>query len=244
MNRPRPTTALLAGCSFLTALAAAAPAAAHADHYSQSAYVALRSDGVHVELDLSPGAMVASQILSTIDTDADGSLSEAEQRAYAGAIAHDLSLEIDGRRQELAVATLDFPSVAHLASGETKISLDFTGPGARLPAGPHTLTFRNTHAPTRSTHQAHALAGTGGITIGKLTRDAVQENLTVDFTVAAAPGAAAAPEGEGPPSRSRPFVFLGLFVGASVLAGVASRRKRWQVMSVRKRIAGGASSAR
>lgn len=218
------SSTLLSSGSLVAALFAAATAAAHASHHGQSAYVTVGPEGVLVELDMSPGSQVARQVVALLDTDADGALSVSEERAYASAVLRDLSLEIDGRPEQLEISTLDFPPIEHLASGESKLSLSFVGPKEALSPGAHQLVFRNTHAPVTSAHQAHAIAADASIALGAPKRDASGDTLTATFTVTASPTGTRT-TGHDASEERRPL-WLGLLVGAPALLGVALQRRR------------------
>ena len=74
-------------------------------------YVTVAPEGVTIELDLTPGVLVAPQVVALIDTDGDGKLSEAEGRAYARAVLDDVLLKVDKRRYPLTVTTFSACSV-------------------------------------------------------------------------------------------------------------------------------------
>ena len=212
----RALTALL---SVLAVLSVTAEAAAHAHHYGQSAFVTVGPAGVKVELDLSPGALVAGQVVRLLDTDGDGHISEEELRSYSDVLIRDVSVRIDGELVVLKLASRDVPEPSHLATGEDRLRLSFTAAVPALSPGPHHLLLRNTHRPVPSAHQAHALAGDATVRIGKQRRDAAQDELSADFEVDGPP---AAPEER---SAASPLLRLTLLLGAgALLAGLSLRR--------------------
>jgi hypothetical protein len=87
---------------------------------------------------------VADRILAIIDTDRDGTISEAEQRAYANRVLRDVSLAIDERRLAPHVVAVSFPDIALMKEGVGAILIDFE---AERPPGGATrrLTFENHH---------------------------------------------------------------------------------------------------
>ena len=57
---------------------------------------------------LTPGVAVFPIVLASIDTNADGVISETEQRAYAERVLRDLSLTIDGDRLTPRLVSINF----------------------------------------------------------------------------------------------------------------------------------------
>jgi hypothetical protein len=66
-----------------------------ADVYLQATYITVAPAQIVVELDLSPGVLVAPQVLPQLDTDGDEQISEAEGQAYVDAMLRDVVLEVD-----------------------------------------------------------------------------------------------------------------------------------------------------
>src|SRR5918911_254751 len=96
-------------------LLAAAPASAHRlDEYLQATTMSVEKDRVQAQLRLTPGVAVFRRVLATIDTDADGVISEAEQQAYAQRVLGDLSLAIDGNHLRLQLVSATFPGIEEM----------------------------------------------------------------------------------------------------------------------------------
>ena len=93
---------------------------------------------------LTPGVAVASTVLADLDTDGDGMLSDAEQRAYAERVLRDLSLTVDGNHLPLGLVSSTFPAVEEIKAGIGEILLTFR---AEVPRGGSTrkLVFENHH---------------------------------------------------------------------------------------------------
>jgi len=126
-------------------LSAGMPAAAHRlDEYLQSTIISVQKDLVRGQLYLTPGVAVFPMIMASIDTDADGAISEAEQRAYTQRVLRDVSLTIDGERLNLRLVSKNFPDVAEMKQGRGEIEIEFI---ADLPqSGPkRRLIFENHH---------------------------------------------------------------------------------------------------
>ena len=125
------TTALTA--SLTIALLWPATAAAHRlDEYLQAARVSLERTGVLIELDLTPGAAVASAIGPLIDRDANGVITPAEIEAYGRRVLADLTMTLDGRDIALELTTIEAPSIGEMREGTGVIQLRATG---RVEAG-------------------------------------------------------------------------------------------------------------
>ncbi len=67
------------------------------DVYLQAMYITVAPTQIVVELDLSPGVLVAPQVLSELDPDGDQQVSDAEGQAYVDAMLHNVVLQVDGR---------------------------------------------------------------------------------------------------------------------------------------------------
>ena len=127
------------------AAALAAPALAHQlDEYVQATTLSVERDRVRAEVRLTPGVAVLPIVLARIDTDGDGVLSEAEQRAYAGRVLRDLSLAVDGARVPLRLVSWRAGSIEDMREGQGEIRLDLE---ADLPhgGGSRRLVFENHH---------------------------------------------------------------------------------------------------
>ena len=114
------------------------------DEYLQATMISVGKDRVQAELRLTPGVAVFPIVLANIDTDADGAISEAEQRTYAERVLGDLSLTIDGDRLRLQLVSLKFAKLEEMKEGRGDIQLEFT---ADAPPGglSRRLIFENHH---------------------------------------------------------------------------------------------------
>lgn len=197
-------------------------AAAHAEHYAQSAYLRLDLDHVNVELDLSPGSKVAGEVVKAIDTNHDGQIDDAEGRAYAGVVLAALALRIDGEPRALTLTEARYPPAAHLATGEDKLSLAFVAAFPALAPGPHQVQFSNGHRPVASAYLAHTFTETKRVILGKQTRDATNQELTADYSVVGASEVRPATLGEA----SDPWRRLALGIGVVAVLGASVARSR------------------
>jgi len=108
------------------------------DEYLQATTISVEKDRVQAQIRLTPGVAVFPVVLAQIDTDADGVISEAEQRTYAGRVLGDLSLKLDGIRLQLRLVSLKFAKIEEMKEGLGEIQLEFDadvsggGPNRRL----------------------------------------------------------------------------------------------------------------
>src|SRR5437763_12980425 len=78
-------------------LFAPAPALTHRlDEYLQSTLISISKDRLEAQITLTTGVAIFPKLAADIDTNADGAVSQTEQREYAGRVLRDLSLTIDG----------------------------------------------------------------------------------------------------------------------------------------------------
>jgi hypothetical protein len=158
------------------------------DTYLQGAQLALRPNGVDVELRLIPGAQVAERLLARMDTDGDGRLSPAEERSYAGQILRDLTLKVDERPTTLSLTSLRFPSSREMREGIGTIRLALTAPAPLTGAGTHTLYFRNDHQAEIGAYLVNALVpATNDIVVTGQERDPRQRELRLTLRATPAP---------------------------------------------------------
>ena len=126
-------------------LSVGTPAFAHRlDEYLQATTISLEKDRVQAQIRLTPGVAVFPIVFASIDSDADGIISEAEQHAYAERVLRDLSLTIDGDRVQLRLVSSRASNVQEMMDGRGEIQLDVDG---NVPHGGHDrrLVFENHH---------------------------------------------------------------------------------------------------
>jgi hypothetical protein len=134
-----------------------APAWAHRlDEYLQATLISIEKDRVDVLMRLIPGVAVSNAVLTGIDANADGVISEAEQRAYAVHVLGDVSLKIDGTMLRPKLVSVKFPAVEAIKEGLGEIQIEFT---ADLPSGGtnRKLVFENHHQERISAYLVNCL---------------------------------------------------------------------------------------
>jgi hypothetical protein len=160
------------------------PEAHQLDEYLQAARLDLSRDHVGLELDLTPGIAIAPQIIALIDTDADGSISEAEMTAYAKQVLRDVSLHVDGEPSALTLTRATFPAWADVREGLGTIRLEAVAPASLVRAGSHQIVYESAHQPATSAYLVNALKpAAGGIVIGNQRRDIRQRRIELDVEV-------------------------------------------------------------
>ena len=126
-------------------LAAATPISPHRlDEYLQATLIAVEKNRVAVQVRLTPGVAVLPFVLAGIDTNADGAISESEQRVYAQRVVRDLSVTGDGDRLRPSLVSMKFPAIGEMKDGIGEIQLEFSADLSRN--GAHRrLVFENHH---------------------------------------------------------------------------------------------------
>jgi hypothetical protein len=114
------------------------------DEYLQATIISVERDRVQASMRLVPGVAVSNFVLKAIDANADGVISQSEQRAYAERVLRDVSLRIDGDILSPRLMSVEFLGIEEMQEGLGEIRIEFS---ADLPRnGPHRrLTFENRH---------------------------------------------------------------------------------------------------
>jgi hypothetical protein len=162
-----------------------APASAHRlDEYLQATLISLEKDRVQVCMRLIPGVAVSSIVLSSIDTNADGVISNTERRAYAERVLRDLALSVDDLTLSPRLVSVDFPEVEEMKEGLGEIRIEFTAP---LPSGSagRRLVFENHHQDRISAYLVNCLVpGDPNIRILAQNRNERQSFYQLDYAQA------------------------------------------------------------
>lgn len=177
---------LLGPIWLLAATLPAQEASAHPiDEYVQNTYIDLAPDRTTLQIDLTPGVLVAPEVVALIDADGDGELSEAEGEAYAeNAVLRDVSLAVDGEPQPLTLVDSSFPTPLDMGAGMGTIRLQVAAEAPSGGPGDHMLSYRNDHKPVNSRYLVNAFETAGGVEISHQDRDELQNGIRVDYTTA------------------------------------------------------------
>jgi hypothetical protein len=187
-------------------------AAHRLDEYLQAARVSLERDRITLEVDLTPGANIASAIITLVDRDADTAISPDEARAYGQRVLSELVLELDGSSVPMTLTRVETPTVADLRDGVGTIQLQAAGSITTAAARHRELYFRNTHRPDLSVYLVNALLpDDDAVRVVAQRRDPRQQSVRIEYEV-----------GRQWPARMLWLLFGG--VGLSVL--IVFRRAR------------------
>jgi nickel/cobalt transporter (NicO) family protein len=130
-------------------------ASAHApDEYGHNTYLSVTPTGVQVEMHLTPGPLVGSQLAVLIDTNKDGTLGDDETRRYGELVANDLSMTVDGSERRVVLVTMVIPPLLDIQAGAGE--LVFTGIAAGAPVG-HEVRFVDHHLVLKGKSQVSIL---------------------------------------------------------------------------------------
>jgi hypothetical protein len=188
------------------------------DEYLQAARLAIQPDRVELQLDLTPGIVVADRIIADIDRDGDGVLTAEEQHAYVARVRNAIALTVDDSRPlnlqlQQADTSVRFPDVDAFRSGEGSIHLRFDAALPRLSNGAHRISYRNTHVPEIGAYLSNALVpDSDRVAITSQRRDVDQHELTVEYDLHG-----------GLPASAQAWL-LGGFASAALLAAIMLRR--------------------
>ena len=169
---------LLALLLTLSSVASAHPR----DELVQAAYLELTPTTVELELDLTPGELVAGAMLKRIDSNGDGALEQHEAEAYAAVVLRALSLKVDGQRLQLELKKVSAPQTGVLLNGGGTLQLKAQ---AQLPAqsGAHTLEFSNANVPVKSGYLSNAFVQDVRLQMNQQTRNADQSTYRLLYTL-------------------------------------------------------------
>jgi len=172
----------LLGCLLI---AFACDASAHRlDEYLQATRVTVAANRIDLTIDLTPGVAVADEVLSVVDTDRDGRISDDERAAYSQNVLKDIRVELDEKGVALRAVDTSFPSLHEIKGGLGIIRIRATAPVAPLAVGRHILSLTNTHLPAISVYLANALVPKERvIKITKQSRDDLQRHYRLEFEV-------------------------------------------------------------
>jgi hypothetical protein len=179
---------LIAAATILLFLGGAA-SAHRLDEYLQATILSVEKDHVQASMRLIPGVAVSSSVIASIDSNGDGVISEAEQKAYAERVLGDLSLTVDGHRLNPKLVSADFPQIEEMKEGLGEIHIEFT---ADLPrGGPNRrLVLENHHQRQNAAYLVNCLVPRDhDIRIVGQTRNEQQSFYQLDYVQSGVPAA-------------------------------------------------------
>ncbi len=175
---------ILHGAAIAFALLTASPSArAHRlDEILQVALIAIDTDSVHLELNLTPGIETFERLSSDLDPDRSGEITAREAEAYADLVKDGLALNLDGSALDLQVRGVECPPLRELRTGLATMKLELEA-RASLEGGPHELHFANAHGTNLSVYLANALMPRSpDIDVQQQTRSPDQREIRIAFT--------------------------------------------------------------
>jgi hypothetical protein len=141
---------------------------------------------VDLEIDLTAGFAVASEVFAWIDTNRDGEVSNAEGEAYARQVLRSVVLKVDGRPVPIKLVATSFPEFRAMSLGVGTIRLRATAKVPPASAGRHQVYFLNTHRTESSVYLVNALVPANPrIQLADQRRDRAQLGLTLDYMIMA-----------------------------------------------------------
>jgi hypothetical protein len=166
-------------------LAMPTEAAAHRlDEYLQAARISLARDRVTLEVDLTPGATIASAIVTLLDRDGDNTISPIEAGAYGQVVLTDLVLELDGRSVAMTLTRVETPSIDDMRDGIGTIQLRAVGHVEAVAGGHRHLYFRNNHQPAASVYMVNALIPEDrDVGVVNQSRDPRQQGVRIEYNI-------------------------------------------------------------
>lgn len=167
------------------ALAWPAVADAHRlDEYLQATRVAFAGDRIVLEIDLTPGAAMAYDVVTLLDRDGDRMVSPIEAAAYAQLVLGDLIVKIDQRPVAMTLAHVEVASLDDIRSGLGAIQLRAVGLVGGGASGRRQVYVRNDHRPSMSVYLVNALIPEDPhIRVLGQTRDPRQQEVRIDYSV-------------------------------------------------------------
>jgi hypothetical protein len=190
-----------------------ASAGAHRlDEYLQATRVEVERSTVRLDVDLTPGVSIASQVRSWIDTDGDHEISPAESVAYGRQVLQSLTLLVDGTAAPIRLTDVQSPAISDMNAGVGMFRLRALAIVSTATTGRHQLALTNSHHPESSVYLANALVPTdSSIRILAQNRTVDQHSLTIDYEI-------------GSPAIGTRVSWLA--AAASLLIGTAVARRR------------------
>jgi len=154
------------------------------DEYLQAARIAFARDRIVLEIDLTPGANIAGEIVAALDSDGNGVVHPLEARAYGQAVVGDFDVSFDGQPVHLTLETIEVPAVAEMRRGVGTIQLTVAGTIGPAPDGTRHVRFTNRHHPETSVYLANALVSADrDVQVVSQRRDYRQQQIDVEYKI-------------------------------------------------------------
>jgi len=173
--------ARLAACAAILLTLGASVFGHRLDEYLQATLFSVEKDHLQGTMRLIPGVAVAARVVASLDTNGDGILSEAEQRAYAERVLKDLSITVDAKSVQPMLVAQKFPAIEAMREGLGEIQIEFfvelAGGGAE-----RKIIFANRHESGMSVYLVNCLVPRDpGIRIVAQSRNENQSVYELDY---------------------------------------------------------------
>jgi hypothetical protein len=183
------------------------------DEYLQATLVAIEPDEIRLAINLTPGVIVAEQVLALVDRDRDGVISPNEAADYAELLRRDLIVRVDQRNLELKPDTSKFPVPSEFRTGWGIIQMEFSVAASSLGEGPHKFTLENRHLTNASVYLFNAaLPKSRSVQIIRQIRNENQSQGEIVYSFHA------------PTNPSRTLGIVALLLALLVVLSLAGRR--------------------
>jgi hypothetical protein len=170
--------------AFFVAVAISQVAHAHPlDEYVQALKVGVTPGRIDVQLVLTPGINIVSDVLCLIDLDGDDQLSVEEAESYGRRVLADLSARLDERDVILTMTRVELPMPGDLRGGNAVIRIDAVIEH-RSARGEHRLAIHNAHLPSTSVYLANALLPESrDVRVVRRSRDSRQQTYELTYAI-------------------------------------------------------------
>ena len=156
------------------------------DEYVQATRLDISQTRIVVDLALTPGVAVATNVFAMIDGDLNGRVSPQEIQAYARRLLRDLSVRVDGQPYPLTLTRAECPSWDQIRDGAGTIRLQAAADLSLTPFRRHRIHYENMHDTAQGVYLVNALTpSTRAIAIAGQHRDALQRQIDLDVDVSA-----------------------------------------------------------
>jgi hypothetical protein len=166
-------------------LAWTATARAHRlDELLQATQISITRDLVRIDVYLTPGASLASDIIHRVDPNHDGVVDGDEAARYGRAVVQALRVDVDGVRKPVTLAGVEFPPLEDIDQGVGTISVRSNVAVEGRADEQHRLLFENSFEPDRSVYLVNVLRSeTSEVLVGSQTRDLRQQSMRVSYEI-------------------------------------------------------------
>lgn len=181
-------------CIALACLLGWTTSAHRLDDLLQAVRIGVERDRVELSLRITPGSLLADELVSVIDLDADGEIAAEEANAFAVRVLGDLEVTLDQVPLAVRLGDVGVPNPGDLRAGAGVFRIEAYVPTTGLRPGAHVLGFTNNHLPDFSVYLVNALKPeSDAVQILKQSRSHDQRAYELEFVIKEAPASPASP---------------------------------------------------